>query len=114
MTRWYKEHGFDAIPIHPRESSVEELQTVASVYDIRDPTSTSMSIITPPRVTLQIVKAAILELGIAAVWLQPGAEDDEVKAWVDELDDCYKNRIILGGPCILVDGEQLAKDVGKI
>lgn len=23
VVKWYKEHGFDAVPIHPKESSVE-------------------------------------------------------------------------------------------
>lgn len=35
--------------------------------------------------------------------------------WVDSLpDDDLKSRIIFGGPCILVEGEELAQAEGKL
>ncbi|CAO1633906.1 unnamed protein product [Jaminaea pallidilutea] len=115
VVKWYKSHGFDTIPIHPKESTVEDLSTVASVFDLMDAPETSLSIITPPKISLPIVKTAVLELNIPWVWLQPGAEDDDLKDWVDSLpDDDLKSRIIFGGPCILVEGEELAQAEGKL
>lgn len=60
------------------------------------------------RVTLKIVKEA-KELGIPALWLQPGAEDDEVKRYVEEAD--LGDKVILGGPCILVDGPSVLRSL---
>lgn len=35
--------------------------------------------------------------------------------WVEDLpEDDLKNRVIFGGPCILVEGEDLAKAEGKL
>lgn len=76
VVKWYKEHGLEAVPIHPKESTVEDLHTVASVFDLPEPDKTSLSIITPPQVSLPILKTSLLELGIKYIWLQPGAEDD--------------------------------------
>lgn len=45
---------------------------------------------------------------------QPGAEDGEVRAFVDSASDEQKNKVILGGPCILVQGETLAREKGKL
>lgn len=46
--------------------------------------------------------------------VQPGAEDEEVKKLVNSLDDDLKNRVVLGGPCILVEGDVLAHAQGKL
>lgn len=50
---------------------------------------------------LKIVQEA-LELGVKALWLQPGAEDSKVRQLVKE--QGASDRVILGGPCILVTG----------
>ncbi|PWN90144.1 NAD-P-binding protein [Acaromyces ingoldii] len=114
VLRWYKEHGLDTVAVHPKETSVEEMTTLANVSDLREPKKTSVSVITPPKVTLSVIKTALLDLDVAGVWLQPGAEDDEVKKWVQEQDEATKNKVILGGSCILVEGEGLAKAAGKL
>lgn len=40
-----------------------------------------------------------------AVWFQPGAESEEIKQFVN--DRGIGDRVVLGGPCILVMGEGL-------
>lgn len=67
------------------------------------PTQTSLSIITPPKVTLQVLKDA-KELGIQHIWIQPGGEDKDV---INFVKDNQLNNVILGGPCILVKGPSL-------
>ncbi|UZJ57384.1 hypothetical protein CBS101457_006704 [Exobasidium rhododendri] len=114
VLRWYKDHGLNVTPINPKESSVEELPTLASILEIKDPKTTCLSVITPPKVTLSILKTALLELQVAGIWLQPGAEDSQVKEFVDSCTDEMKDKVILGGPCILVEGASLAKDKGKL
>jgi predicted CoA-binding protein len=66
---------------------------------LKNPKETSVSVITPPKVTLGIVKSCI-ELGIQNVWLQPGSESDEAIKIAKE----HGLNIIYGGPCVLVSG----------
>ena len=86
-----------------------------------------MSIITPPKVrppaelpplllfaeclhgmkvTLGILEKA-KELGTPALWLQPGAEDETVIEYIKNND--LKDRVIYGGPCILVEGDDIIR-----
>lgn len=112
--RWYKDHGFEVIPVHPKESSVEDISTISDIKQVQNPTKTSLSIITPPKISLSIIQSALQDLHVNAVWLQPGAEDQEVKDWIASTDESTQNKVIYGGPCILVQGESLAKAKGKL
>lgn len=89
-----------------------------------------MSIITPPKVSASKARSTdlcieglwnrikitlgILEeakaLGIPALWLQPGAEDDAVKQYVN---DNLSDKVIFGGPCILVSGDRVIESLNK-
>ncbi|PWN19051.1 NAD(P)-binding protein [Microstroma glucosiphilum] len=79
VVRWYKDNDLPAIPINPKESSIEDLPSISSVSELKDAKQTSLSVITPPHVSLQIVKTGLLELGIPWIWLQPGAEDKALR-----------------------------------
>ncbi|KAG9042172.1 hypothetical protein FS837_011192 [Tulasnella sp. UAMH 9824] len=92
-----------------KESSLEEIPTLKTLKDLPSPTTTSVSIITPPKVTLGILQEA-KALGVPALWLQPGAEDDEVRQYVN---DNLSDRVILGGPCILVSGDKILESLTK-
>lgn len=79
------------------------------------PTETSLSIITQPSVTRQILHEA-KEAGVPAVWLQPGSFDQEsLQFAMKEFDACVGG---LGGHgvdgwCVLLDGDgalQSARD----
>ncbi|SMR52774.1 unnamed protein product [Zymoseptoria tritici ST99CH_1E4] len=78
---WYLDHGIPAIPMNPTLSSVtvqkKEYDTIASPSKLASPKDTSLSVITPPAVTAKILKEA-KEVGVKAVWLQPGSFDDEI------------------------------------
>ncbi|KAJ7480057.1 NAD-P-binding protein [Mycena galericulata] len=108
VLRWYQERSMKVQPIHPKETHLEGLETIPSVSELRAPTETSISVITPPRVTLSILQAA-LPLGVPAVWMQPGAANESVAAWVKE--NGMEGRVIYGGPCILRDGDQLRRSL---
>lgn len=58
--------------------------------------------------TLNILKEA-KELDIPALWLQPGAEDETVTAFIRE--NALGDRIIYGGPCLLVEGEGIQRSL---
>ncbi|KAJ6594478.1 NAD-P-binding protein [Mycena capillaripes] len=104
ILNWYKTRNMNVQPIHPKETHLENIETIPTVAELPAPTETSISIITPPKVTLSILQAA-LPLGVPAVWIQPGAADESVVAWVKE--NGAENRVIYGGPCILVEGDSI-------
>lgn len=88
---------------------VESIPAIASIKELENPQETAISIITPPQVTLQILQQA-KELGVTRIWLQPGAEDQQVLDYAREagLD------IIANGPCILVQGPSLLAHRSKM
>jgi predicted CoA-binding protein len=47
-----------------------------------------------------------------AVWLQPGAESDEIEAFIKE--HGLADKIVLGGPCVLLHGDEARKLAGKL
>ncbi|KAJ1304937.1 hypothetical protein OPQ81_006070 [Rhizoctonia solani] len=108
ILRWYLERQITATPVHPKESELEGVKTVHKLAELESPTTTSVSIVTPPKVTLAVLKEG-KELGVPAFWLQPGAEDDDVRAYVTEAG--LTDRVVLGGPCVLVSGDEIRKSL---
>ncbi|KAM0749149.1 NAD(P)-binding protein [Meredithblackwellia eburnea MCA 4105] len=113
VLKWYQQRGLPVIPIHPKELEIEGLKTYPSIKDIPDlkPEELSISIITPPKISQSVVKDA-LALGVNAIWLQPGAEDDGVRQIVQS--EKAQEKVTLGGPCILVLGQGLLDEERKI
>lgn len=81
--------------------------TVKSPSELPSPTQTALSIVTPPKVTREILKEA-QAVNIPAVWLQPGTFDDEILEFAKK-----KFNAAIGGAggnggegwCVLMDGE---------
>jgi len=94
---------------------------VKSVSELSEPKQTSLSVITPPPVTLEVLKEA-KRVGIPAVWLQPGTFDDAVLSFAHGKEsDGYEGDVIAGeggvggeGWCVLVDGEKGMRSAGKL
>lgn len=95
VLRCYLQHGSTAIPIHPSESEVEGQTAFASLDEAPD--IESLSIITPPTVTEEIVDQAVAA-GVKHLWMQPGAES----AAAIERARAAGLTVIAGGPCLLV------------
>ncbi|KAG8698368.1 hypothetical protein FRC09_007266 [Ceratobasidium sp. 395] len=104
LLKWYLARSLPVTPIHPKEAELEGVDTIKSLKELNSPTTTSISIVTPPKVSLAILKEG-KELGIPAFWLQPGAEDAEVIKYVEE--EKLQDRVVLGGDCVLVLGDGL-------
>ncbi len=96
VLRCYLQHGKRAIPVHPKERSIEGAACVASVAEL-PPDVKSLSVITPPQVTEQVVEQAIAR-GIRNVWMQPGAESPKA---VERCREAGVN-VIADGTCLLV------------
>src|SRR3954447_125554 len=76
--RAYKEQGFTVVPINPHEAEVEGLKAYRSVVDV--PGIIDMaSFYVPPDVGLRVMEDVAAK-GIAEVWLNPGADSDELIA----------------------------------
>ena len=76
--RAYQQQGYTVAPINPHEADIEGLKTYASVLDVPGPIDMA-SIYLPPEIGEQII-AEIAQKGIPEVWLNPGAESDELVA----------------------------------
>jgi len=117
---WYSAHGLPVTPISPRTPQIavhsQTYETVPSASGLASPSQTSLSIITPPPVTMQILKEA-KEAGIPAVWLQPGTFDAQVLEFAKRE---FKGAAVGGdggngggGWCVLVDGEDGLRAAGR-
>ncbi|KZF25472.1 NAD(P)-binding protein [Xylona heveae TC161] len=108
---WYVAHSLPASPINPTSPAIDLASTshptVASVSALPSPEQTSISIITPPAVTIKVLEEA-KAAGVPAVWLQPGTFDDKVLNFAKK-----EFQAAVGGDggwgsegwCVLVDGE---------
>ncbi|CAI6337450.1 unnamed protein product [Periconia digitata] len=119
---WYLHHNLPATPLNPGSPSItvpsisqDAIPTVASPSALSDPSSYSLSVITPPAVTKKLLVEA-KEVGIPAVFLQPGSFDDEALEYARKQ---FKAAIAGDGGdghegwCVLVDGETGLKAAGR-
>jgi predicted CoA-binding protein len=125
---WYINRSLPVTPINPTASSInipsaisksKDFSTLSSLSDLPKPKETSVSIITPPPATLKVLQEA-RELGVPAVWMQPGTYDDEVLKYARE-DGAFPGGVVVGeggrghdGWCVLVDGDRTLKAAGKL
>jgi uncharacterized protein len=76
--RAYLDQGYTVVPINPHEREVEGLKAYASVLDVPGPIDMA-SFYVPPEVGEEII-GDVARKQIAEVWLNPGAESDELIA----------------------------------
>ena len=96
VLRVYLQHNRKAIPVNPKVKEIEGIPCVEGVEELPSNVK-SISVITPPHVTEQMVEKAIA-MGIENIWMQPGAESAAA------VEKCRKHNInvIADGSCILV------------
>ncbi|KAL5528727.1 hypothetical protein ACEPAF_7864 [Sanghuangporus sanghuang] len=111
VLKWYQARNLPVTPVHPKETELEGLSTIKSLDELREPLETAVSIITPPKVTLGILESA-KALNVPVLWLQPGAEDEAVRKYVEEAG--LQDRVVLGGPCVLRDGDEIRESLSKL
>ncbi|KAI9709877.1 MAG: hypothetical protein M1812_007585 [Candelaria pacifica] len=114
---WYHLHSLPVTPINPRTSSITlspnnnptSYPTIPSLSNLPSPSETSISIITPPAVTIGVLKEA-KERGVRGVWLQPGSFDKE---GLEFLKREFEGGVGGEGLCVLVDGEEGLRVAGR-
>ncbi|KAK0289169.1 hypothetical protein LTR35_000544 [Friedmanniomyces endolithicus] len=119
---WYLAYNLHAVPVNPTCASItvrrKDFDTVASSSKLKDPGNTGLSIITPPSVTAQLLREA-KEVGIKAVWLQPGSfTDRELEYAMKEFPGAAVGGFAEGtvggeGWCVLVDGDAAMRGVAQ-
>ncbi|OLY83877.1 hypothetical protein AYI68_g1970 [Smittium mucronatum] len=106
VLKFYKSHNRNVIPINPKEKTIEDLEVVKTVPELVEmanvkyhvePSQIALSIVTPPRVSEQILHDAA-KAGIKQVWMQPGSEPAN---W-QELSLTLGLDSVGGGPCVLM------------
>ena len=81
--RAYLRQGWTVYPVNPREREVEGLKTYASVTDIPGPV-TRATLYLPPEVGLGVLEG-IKRKGVAELYVNPGAESDELMTKAEAL-----------------------------
>jgi uncharacterized protein len=76
--RAFVEQGYRVLAINPNEAAVEGLKTYASVLDVPDPIDMA-TVYVQPEVTLRLLDE-FQQKRIPEIWVNPGAEDDQVMA----------------------------------
>jgi len=92
----YLQNGRKAYPVNPRLATILGNQVYPNLASLPEKIE-SISIITPPAVTEEVVSEAIAA-GVKNVWMQPGAESASAVAKAEEAGI----NVISGGPCLLV------------
>jgi predicted CoA-binding protein len=76
--RAYRDQGYEVYPVHPRESEIEGLKAYPSVREVPERPD-RVTIYLPPEVTLRLLPE-IAERGCDELWLNPGAESEQLAA----------------------------------
>ena len=76
--RAFRREGYTVVPINPHETEVEGLKAYASVLDVPGPIDLATLYVQPD--VGELVIAEIAQKQIPEVWLNPGAESDELIA----------------------------------
>lgn len=119
---WYLLHRLPVTPVNPGSAHVtvqgKAHAAIASLSSLSRPTETSLSIVTPPAVTLGLLKEA-RRLGIPSVWMQPGSFDDDALELA--LASGAFRSVVYGdggahgqGWCVLADGETALSAARKL
>ena len=76
--RAFQAEGYKVIPINPNEREVEGLRTYRSVVDVAEPIDMA-TVYVQPEVVIELFDG-FEKKGIPEIWVNPGADSDEVMA----------------------------------
>ncbi|KAF2836107.1 NAD(P)-binding protein [Patellaria atrata CBS 101060] len=121
---WYLQHSLPVHALNPNaprisfapSTTLAPVPTLPGPAALPSPAETALSVITPPAVTMRVLREA-KRAGVRAVWLQPGSFDAEVEEFARGAFE-----IVLAGLegseghegwCVLVDGERGVRGAGR-
>src|ERR1041384_7090674 len=76
--RAFRDEGYKVIPINPNEAAVEGVSTYRSVMDVPE-TIDMATVYVPPEIGITLLEE-FERKRIAEVWINPGAESDQLIA----------------------------------
>jgi uncharacterized protein len=76
--RAFRAEGYTVVPVNPNEPEVEGLKTYASVLDVPDAIDMA-TVYVPPEIGINLL-ADFERKQIPEIWVNPGAESDELLA----------------------------------
>ena len=76
--RAFRAEGYHVVPINPNEDEVEGLKTYPTVLDVPQPIDMA-TVYVPPEVGITLLPHFEAK-GIPEIWMNPGAESDEILA----------------------------------
>jgi len=81
--RAFQRQGYTVVPISPREPEIEGLKAYRSVLDVPGPIDMATFYV-PPAIGMRVM-AEVAQKKIPVVWLNPGAESDDLIRLAREL-----------------------------
>jgi len=97
-----KAKGYRVLAVNPGRETVDGDPCYPSLAALPE-APTIVDLVVPPRVALEVLRQC-LALGLTRVWLQPGAEDDEVLAFAAQSGLTYR-----ADDCIMVRAQALPR-----
>lgn len=76
--RAFRAEGYTVVAVNPNEPEVEGLKTYASVLDVPQPIDMA-TVYVPPEIGITLLPE-FERKGIPEIWVNPGAESDEILA----------------------------------
>lgn len=75
--RVFRDKGYTVYPVNPKEKTIEGLTAYASIADVPVKIVDMVSVYLPPAVGLKAIEE-VAKIRAVEVWLNPGAESDEL------------------------------------
>ncbi len=77
-----KGRGFGVFPINPKEVEIEGLKVYSSLSEVPERPNLAVFVV-PAEIGINLVREAV-KLGIENIWVQPGAESEEIERYLNE------------------------------
>lgn len=97
-----KSKGFKVYAVNPRAEEVDGDPAYATLKDLPEKPTMAVMVV-PAKVGLDVIDDAV-EIGLENIWVQPGAESEELLAKLDEKGLSW----IGNGPCVMVETRRIA------
>ena len=91
--------GYNVVPINLKEDNISGLKSYSNVYELSEKPSI-INFVVPPNVGFELTKD-LVESDYDNLWYQPGAESEEISAFLDS-----KNKNYIDDKCIMVEAKR--------
>lgn len=101
VLKWYVDRNLPVTPINYRKETILGLPSIENIKQIDTDAEIGLSVVTPPDVSLQLVKdIATLDGKVKAMWFQPGTWNTDV------IEQAQKVVPVVIQDCVLMKGDK--------